>query len=442
MRKVGLLLAALVIGWVLLAMIAPTLLTSTDPLATDPTTVLAPPSSEHWFGTDQSGRDVYARVVHGARDSVLVGLRAVLIAMIIGGVLGTVAGLAPRWVDRSVSRIVTILLAFPEFLLALLVVAILGKGPLPVALGVTIAIIPAYARLARVTAHQHRTSPLLDAATTLGVPRVRAIVRHVLPPVTSALLGLAIIGFGSAIVTAAGLSFLGLGIAPPAPEWGVMMSEGKTNSPTGGGSPSSPVLCLLRQLLPSRHLPDHCSKPLPGEPLMTATPNHTPGIPTQAGATTPALTVENLTITSSDGSLVDDVSFTLHPGECVAFIGESGAGKSLTAKALIGLLPTPLQAHGTITLGDTVLSNPTPAPQRTWRTVRGARIGYIAQDALVSLDPLRTLREEVSEAAAIHTPADSPVASGPPLPPTPSPLLHSPPPPTTSRRTATNYPAE
>lgn len=104
---------------------------------------------------------------------------------------------------------------------------------------------------------------------------------------------------------------------------------------------------------------------------MTATPNHTPGIPTQAGATTPALTVENLTITSSDGSLVDDVSFTLHPGECVAFIGESGAGKSLTAKALIGLLPTPLQAHGTITLGDTVLSNPTPAPQRTWRTVRG-----------------------------------------------------------------------
>lgn len=137
---------------------------------------------------------------------------------------------------------------------------------------------------------------------------------------------------------------------------------------------------------------------------MTATPNHTPAIPTQAGATTPVLTVENLTITSSDGSLVDDVSFTLHPGECVAFIGESGAGKSLTAKALIGLLPTPLQAHGTITLGDTVLSNPTPAPQRTWRTVRGARIGYIAQDALVSLDPLRTLREEVSEAAAIHTP--------------------------------------
>lgn len=214
-------------------MIAPTLLTSTDPLATDPTTVLAPPSSEHWFGTDQSGRDVYARVVHGARDSVLVGLRAVLIAMIIGGVLGTVAGLAPRWVDRSVSRIVTILLAFPEFLLALLVVAILGKGPLPVALGVTIAIIPAYARLARVTAHQHRTSPLLDAATTLGVPRVRAIVRHVLPPVTSALLGLAIIGFGSAIVTAAGLSFLGLGIAPPAPEWGVMMSEGKNQLANG-----------------------------------------------------------------------------------------------------------------------------------------------------------------------------------------------------------------
>ena len=161
--------AGIFISLLIISAVFPTLLTGIDPIATNSSQVLAGPGAEHWFGTDQSGRDVYARVVHGTRTSILVGLRAVGIALVVGALLGTLAGLAPRWADRVISRVIEMIMAFPEFLIALLVVAILGKGGTAVALG----------------------------------------------------------GFGSAIVSAAGLSFLGLGVPPPTPEWGLMMSEGK-----------------------------------------------------------------------------------------------------------------------------------------------------------------------------------------------------------------------
>lgn len=210
-----------------IAALFPTALTSVDPLATDSLKVLQQPGSEHWFGTDQSGRDVFARVVHGTGTSVLVGLRAVGIALAVGALLGTLAGLAPRWADQVISRFIEVIMAFPEFLIALLVVAILGKGGTAVALGVTISIIPAYMRLARITAQQLRVAGPLESARLAGVGPWRGAVSHVIPGVFASLISLAIVGFGSAIVSAAGLSFLGLGVPPPTPEWGLMMSEGK-----------------------------------------------------------------------------------------------------------------------------------------------------------------------------------------------------------------------
>lgn len=219
--------AAIFIVLLITAALFPGLLTSVDPLSTDATQVLARPSGEHWFGTDQSGRDIYARVVHGAGTSVLVGLRAVGIALVIGALLGTLAGVAPKWIDQIVSRLIEIVMAFPEFLIALLVVAIVGKGGGAVALGVTISIIPAYMRLARVTAQQLKIAGPLESAKAAGVGPWHGTVSHVVPGVFASLMALAIVGFGSAIVSAAGLSFLGLGVPPPTPEWGLMMSEGK-----------------------------------------------------------------------------------------------------------------------------------------------------------------------------------------------------------------------
>lgn len=223
----GTIFAGLFIAFITVAALLPQLIASGDPHATDATAVLLAPSFEHLFGTDQSGRDVFTRVIHATGTSVWVGLRAVGVAVLIGALIGTLAGLAPRWIDGIISRVIEVIMAFPEFLLALLVVAVLGKGATSVAIGVTISIIPAYVRLARVTAKKLRVSGAYEAAQILGVTPWRAGFRHILPNVGSALVGLAIVGFGSAIVSAAGLSFLGLGVQPPTAEWGLMMSEGK-----------------------------------------------------------------------------------------------------------------------------------------------------------------------------------------------------------------------
>ncbi|MGB3415030.1 MAG: ABC transporter permease, partial [Microbacteriaceae bacterium] len=147
--------------------------------------------------------------------------------LFVGSLIGICASYLPRFFDRIVQRITELLMAFPEFLIALVVVAILGRGSSSIALGVTTAMVPAYIRMSRVLSGQIRNSEFLLASRVLGVPQYRAVFRHVLPNVLSQLLILAIIGFGTAITTTAGLSFLGLGLQPPAPEWGVIMNEGR-----------------------------------------------------------------------------------------------------------------------------------------------------------------------------------------------------------------------
>jgi peptide/nickel transport system permease protein len=205
----------------------PGVLSTHDPLQTDVRGALLPPSATHLFGTDQSGRDVYSRVVYGAGRSVGVGLLATAIAVVVGLVVGALAGIAPRGVDVALMRVNDVLMAFPEFLVALVVIAILGPGPINVALAVTLAAVPVYIRLARVQTRTLGVAEHVEAARILGVPAVPAFVRHVLPGVLGSLSVLATIGIGSAILAASGLSFLGLGPAEPTPEWGLMLAGGR-----------------------------------------------------------------------------------------------------------------------------------------------------------------------------------------------------------------------
>jgi peptide/nickel transport system permease protein len=219
--------ASVFLALLLLAALVPTLFTQLDPVDAEIADALRPPSAEHLFGTDQSGRDVFARVVHGARYSLLVGFGASAIALLVGLVIGLVSGLSPRPVDAVLGRFVVIAMAFPEFLVALLVVAIVGAGEGSLVLAIAIAAIPAYARVARSQTLVVRSSSYVRSATALGVPRAASIVRHVIPNTLGPLLVMATIGVGTAIVTAAGLSFLGLGPEAPTPEWGVILSEGR-----------------------------------------------------------------------------------------------------------------------------------------------------------------------------------------------------------------------
>lgn len=226
-RRVLLWAALVVLAVVALMALFPQLIATHDPLRTDVRAALEAPSAAHLFGTDQSGRDVFSRVVHGAGRSVGIGLLATGLALVIGLVVGALSGIAPRAVDTTVMRITDVLLAFPEFLVALVVVAVLGPGPANVAIAVTIAAVPVYVRLARVQTRSLSLAEHVEAARILGVPATRAFVRHVVPGVLGSLSVLATIGIGSSILAAAGLSFLGLGPIEPSPEWGLMLSGGR-----------------------------------------------------------------------------------------------------------------------------------------------------------------------------------------------------------------------
>ncbi|MFS0893989.1 ABC transporter permease [Microbacterium sp. 179-I 3D3 NHS] len=219
--------AVAVLAVLAFAALFPGVLATHDPLQTDVRAALQPPGAEHLFGTDQSGRDVYSRVVFGAGRSIGIGLLATAIALAAGLLVGALAGVAPRPVDTTLMRVNDVLSAFPEFLVALVVIAVLGPGPVNVAIAVTLAAVPVYVRLARVQTRVLRRAEHVEAARILGVPPVTAFLRHVAPGVLGSLSVLATIGIGSSILAAAGLSFLGLGPSEPTPEWGLMLAGGR-----------------------------------------------------------------------------------------------------------------------------------------------------------------------------------------------------------------------
>ncbi|WP_371481801.1 ABC transporter permease [Kitasatospora sp. NBC_00315] len=222
-----LVLACVVLALIVLAAVAPGLFTGTSPIETDPVHALTPPGAEHWFGTDQLGRDLFSRVLYGARPSLLLGLGATVLAVAGGALLGVAAALGGPYADQVLMRITDILLSLPPILLALLGVIVLGTGSGNVAAAIAIAFVPGYARIVRAETLVVRRSGYVEAAVGLGLPRPLLIVRHVLPNALGPMLVLATVGFGASLIAASGLSFLGLGPEPPSPEWGAMLSQGR-----------------------------------------------------------------------------------------------------------------------------------------------------------------------------------------------------------------------
>lgn len=224
-------IAVVVAGvFVLLAVLAaaiPSLLTSVDPNLTDPAHPFAEPGSAHWFGTDNLGRDIFARVVHGARFSLLIGLGATLAAVAVGTVLGLTAALGPRILQSALLRIIDISMAFPDLLLTLLVIAVLGPGPLNTLIAVALGMVPRFARVVRAQALPTGNAGFVTAAVALGTPRRRIMAIHIVPNTLLPLLAVATVGVGTAIISVASLSFLGLGVKPPDAEWGVMLAQGR-----------------------------------------------------------------------------------------------------------------------------------------------------------------------------------------------------------------------
>ncbi len=186
-----------------------------------------PPSQEHWFGRDDLGRDILSRIIFGARFSLQVGVLSVGFAIVIGAIVGAIASFLGGWVDSIVMRLMDVMLAFPALLLAIAIVTILGPGLINMLYAIGIVSIPAYARIVRASVLTVKEQDYILAARAVGVPPTRMLVRNVLPNCLTPLIVQGTLGIGTAILDAAGLSFLGLGAQPPKPEWGAMLGQGR-----------------------------------------------------------------------------------------------------------------------------------------------------------------------------------------------------------------------
>lgn len=199
-----------------------------DPAMMDPSNRFAPCSLAHPMGTDNYGRDLFARVIYGGRISLLVAVLAVLMGLVVGGLMGTTAGYFGGIYETIIMRITDILMAIPSFLMALCVSVALGTGILNTAIAIAASAVPSYARVTRASVLSEKNRQYVEAAASVGTGHMKIIIKHILPNILSPILVESTLRIGASIVAISGLSFIGLGVQPPTPEWGSMMSSSLT----------------------------------------------------------------------------------------------------------------------------------------------------------------------------------------------------------------------
>jgi peptide/nickel transport system permease protein len=212
--------------WIVLAALAP-LIAPYPPNFVDVTLRLQPPSAMHWLGTDSLGRDVFSRLLIGARISLFSGVTVVLIGAVFGTLLGGIAAYAGRWIEEALMRLTDLVLCFPPIILAMAIAAALGIGITNTIIAMLVVWWPKFARLARSLVLVQRGLEYVEAAHVIGYGPARILLKHIIPNAVGPLVVLVTLDVGNAIITFAGLSFLGLGVVPPTAEWGAMISEGR-----------------------------------------------------------------------------------------------------------------------------------------------------------------------------------------------------------------------
>ncbi|MFE8700559.1 nickel transporter permease [Cytobacillus sp. FJAT-54145] len=219
--------AIIVLVFVALAILAP-VIAPYDPTHMEMSKKLQTPSAEHWLGTDDKGRDMLSRLLYGAQISLTVGILSTLLGAIVGIIMGVVSGYYGRWIDTFIMRVCDVLLAFPGILLALAIVSILGASTTNVIIAVAFFAIPTFARIVRGSTLSVKKLEYIDAIRAMGSSDMRIIFKHILPNIMSPIIVQSTLYIASAIITAAALSFLGMGTQPPDPEWGTMLAQGRS----------------------------------------------------------------------------------------------------------------------------------------------------------------------------------------------------------------------
>ncbi|MDQ1111626.1 peptide/nickel transport system permease protein [Microbacterium testaceum] len=403
--SVPLVLALLWIAIVVIGAIAAPLLTPYDPIKQDLANTLSLPTASHPLGTDGLGRDILSRLLHGGQVSLLGALLALAVAFVIGVPAGLTAGYfrGGRW-DAISARIIDLLQSVPVIVILLTILAVTGKNVYTAMAVFGLIVSPVFFRLARDGAAATSAELYVDAAKVYGLRSPRIIARHVLPNVRNPLIVQATIVLSLALLTQAGLSYLGLASPPPAPSWGGSVADANTyiNQQPWMLVPSGLVLVLT--ILAFTVVGDAVRDAIPGNAgtgrgvMVARTPLPAEATPVdQRGA---MLSVLGLSAAAGATPLLTDVSFELRRGEILALVGESGSGKTMTAMSIIGLLPTGVEATaGRIVLdGDDLLT----LPESELRHVRGRRIAYIGQEPMVSLDPAFSVAHQIDESLRLH----------------------------------------
>ena len=387
-----------------------------DPLKQNFGATLRPPSLVNFFGTDQLGRDIFSRILAGAPTSLGIGVGGVALAFAVGVPIGLAAAWRRGVFDSIIMRGVDVMLSFPDIVLALAIVAILGPSTQNVIVAVGIVAIPVFVRTTRAVALSTIAEPFVDGAVALGCSPGRVVFLHVLPNMAGILVTLASLLFASTLLAASGLGFLGVGVQPPAPEWGTMLGESRAYIRTHPFLATFPGLCLAFSALGFNLLGEALrtiydplavktarrvrrSSRSKTAPARGVQPDDEPGSPV-------ALSAEGLEVSytgsKSPVAAIRGVDLVLRQGRTLALVGESGSGKSTLLRALATLLP-PGRAGvtgGKVLIGGRDLATLTDAEIRD---VRRREIGIVFQDAAAALNPVMTIGAQIIEAVSAGT---------------------------------------
>lgn len=397
-----------------------------EPGAMDITAKSMPPSLSHWFGTDYFGRDVFSRVMEGARMTFLVGAASIAIGAGIGIFVGALTGYFGGPVDELLMRVNDGLASFPSVLLALVLVSVFGSGKYMIIVALGIVFIPSFARVARSEFIAQKERDYVKNAKLMGAGPLRIMFVHILPNTRGILLSAVTIGFNNAVLAEAGLSYLGIGTQPTDVSLGRMLADAQgylMKAPWFALAPGlTIVLTVLGFSLISESLgkTGAVRKALKKSKDKSAKSVNTKGegtkgeiadvlnsalaAPEEENADTVLLRAEHMTVAfHEDGAwdeVVRDANFSIHKGEILGVVGESGSGKSMTALAIMGLL----KEHGRITEGQLIFDGKelTALSPEEYRALRGCEMSMVFQEPMTSLNPVFTVGKQMEEMLKLH----------------------------------------